>query len=150
MFAPPPRVNLATPSLRDLAERLLAEEREKSAATKEPGVVNVVGRLGGQLTKLAGVAGFHSLLSRALALARTEVDWLGTISVEPDGRLAGFDGQAATSDKDGTTQGEIVLVAQLLGLLNTFIGEPLTLQLVQKAWPDISMHNEPPGKSRTP
>jgi hypothetical protein len=27
-------------------------------------------------------------------------------------------------------------VAQLLGLLVTFIGEPLTLRLVRDAWPD--------------
>jgi hypothetical protein len=30
----------------------------------------------------------------------------------------------------------VIVVAQLLGLLVTFIGEPLTLGLVGDAWPD--------------
>ena len=32
-----------------------------------------------------------------------------------------------------------MIVAQLLGLLVTFIGEPLTLRLVRDAWPNASV-----------
>jgi len=36
-------------------------------------------------------------------------------------------------------QGEIVLVAQLLGLLVTFIGQSLTWSLLQEVWPGLPM-----------
>ena len=33
----------------------------------------------------------------------------------------------------------VAITAHLLGLLVTFIGEPLTLRLVREAWPDASL-----------
>jgi hypothetical protein len=36
-----------------------------------------------------------------------------------------------------------VLVAELLGLLVTFIGEGLTLSLVREAWPGVSIEISP-------
>ena len=36
-------------------------------------------------------------------------------------------------------EGEAVLVAQLIGLLVTFIGEALTLHLLHEAWPEASL-----------
>ena len=58
------------------------------------------------------------------------------MQVRADGSLEGFDG--AGHDQDAGPGGEagVVVVAQLLGLLVTFIGEPLTLRLVRDAWPD--------------
>jgi hypothetical protein len=38
-------------------------------------------------------------------------------------------------DQKEISDGENALVAQLLGLLVTFIGEPLTLSLVREVWP---------------
>ena len=64
--------------------------------------------------------------------------YLGSSSVQvrADGSLEGFD---AARCQEGAAQGGeagVVVVAQLLGLLVTFIGEPLTLRLVRDAWPD--------------
>ena len=36
-------------------------------------------------------------------------------------------------------EGEAVLVAQLIGLLVTFIGEALTLHLLHEAWPQAPL-----------
>ena len=41
-------------------------------------------------------------------------------------------------------QGAEVLVAELLGLLVTLIGETLTLSLVREAWPDASIEAKAP------
>jgi hypothetical protein len=35
----------------------------------------------------------------------------------------------------------VVLLAQLLGLLNAFIGEVLTLRLLRDVWPKIPLDN---------
>jgi hypothetical protein len=46
-----------------------------------------------------------------------------------------------------------MLVAQLLSLLVTFIGEPLTIRLVHDVWPDVPVDNpssrEAHGHDRT-
>jgi hypothetical protein len=91
------------------------------------------------LAKLAGVAGFRSLLSRAVALAKSEDPSLVAVRVGADGSLEGLD---APGQDQGTGAGGaagVVVVAQLLGLLVTFIGEPLTLRLVRDAWPNASV-----------
>ncbi|HEX5453228.1 MAG TPA: hypothetical protein VFX06_05495 [Stellaceae bacterium] len=86
---------------------------------------------------MAGVAGFRSLLSRALALADGEIRWLKAVHVDANGSLEGLD-EAQLSDAE-IAEGEAVLVAHLLGLLVTFIGEALTLHLLHEAWPEASL-----------
>jgi hypothetical protein len=59
--------------------------------------------------------------------------------VRADGLLEGID---RTGDNQGGTVGGeagVVVVAQLLGLLMTFVGEPLMLRIVRDAWPDASI-----------
>ncbi|MBK7752813.1 MAG: hypothetical protein IPI41_09470 [Flavobacteriales bacterium] len=132
-------MNLASPPLRDLAERLLADERDPGEGASDPPVARVCGKLGALLSKLAGAAGYRSLLSRALALAQAEAPALKTLHVLPDGKLIGFYEATEGTHKEEFARSEVALVAQLLGLLNTFIGEPLTLQLVKEAWPEIDL-----------
>jgi hypothetical protein len=43
--------------------------------------------------------------------------------------------ESAKLNKAEIANGEAVLIAQLLDLLVTFIGEALTLRLLQDAWP---------------
>ena len=88
------------------------------------------------LITLAGVAGFRSLLSRALTLARAEAPSLSAIQVAADGSLQGLDELASQTDKERARDGGAILIAQLIGLLLTFIGDGLTLRLVQDVWPD--------------
>jgi len=115
----------------------------ESAAAKPAGVNNspafrVCEKLRQPLSRLAGVAGFRSLLSRALALANDEVRWMKAIHVRADGSLEGLDEAQAQLSETEIADGEIVLIAQLIGLLATFIGEELTLRLVQESWPDAA------------
>ena len=96
------------------------------------------------LTRFAGAAGFASLLRRSLTLARADVPQLRDVQINPDGSLAGLEQLAARelrpgSDWDGGAEGAVAIIAHLLGLLMTFIGLPLTLQLLREAWPDTSL-----------
>jgi hypothetical protein len=132
-----PSMNTATPAMKDLARRLIALETSRDPSEGLVGeAVQVCEKLRVPLAKLAGVAGFRSLMARAMTLATAEVPWLDSVQVRADGSLEGLD--AAERQQGVVPGGEagVVVVAQLLGLLVTFIGEPLTLRLVHDAWPD--------------
>jgi hypothetical protein len=97
---------------------------------------SVLAKLRSHLSRLVGVEGFQALLTRALALAKAEVGWLATVRVQANATLEGFDAAAQQQPSEVVAEGSAVLLAQLLGLLVTFIGEALTLRLVQDVWPE--------------
>ena len=125
---------------RNLAQRLLAYEAvgDENSAPSESAASRVCAKLRGPLITLAGVAGFRSLLSRALTLARAEVPSLSAVQVAADGSLEGLDELVSQTDKEQPRDGGAILIAQLVGLLLTFIGEGLTIRLVQDVWPEAN------------
>ena len=129
-----------SPSTRDLARRLLAvEAASKSGADAHVHeAVRVCEKLRISLTRFAGADGFASLMRRALALARADVPSLQTVKLKPDGSLEGLEELAADATNGGP-DAAVAITAHLLGLLVTFIGEPLTLRLTRDAWPDESL-----------
>lgn len=134
----------ASPEIQDLARRLLAFEaaRSNSSAARADAAAQVIEELRLHLIKLAGVAGFRSLLSRALTLAKAEAPSLKVVQIRADGSLEGFDGIEGSREVEvgaEAVQAGTVLVANLLELLVTFIGTPLTLRLVHVTWPEASM-----------
>jgi hypothetical protein len=135
---------------RDLALRLLAYEDAagESSEPAESSAFRVCERLRQPLITLAGVAGFRSLLSRALTLARAEAPSLSAVQVAADGSLKGLDELASQTDKEQARDGGAILIAQLIGLLLTFIGEGLTLRLVQDVWPKAAFDSRVSEKER--
>lgn len=122
--------------MRDLARRLLAANQTASDPdVREVVLVNEKLRI--SLTRLAGADGFAALLRRALALASAEVPALSSAKVSADGRLEGLE-QLATHAGSVARAAAVAITAHLLGLLVTFVGEPLTLSLVREAWPETS------------
>lgn len=119
------------PTTRELAQRLITYEG--SQIDPADGNIYAVGRvcdkLRGPLATLVGPAGFCSLLMRALTLAKRDAPVLSAWEVRPDGSLEGL--------SDETTQMGAVLIAQLIGLMITFIGESLTLRLLRDVWVDL-------------
>jgi hypothetical protein len=112
---------------------------ETAAATQSeanvPVAFRVCEKLRRPLTTLAGAMGFQSLMLRALTLAKREAPSLSAVEVTADGSLQ--DGDVGTN-LNNHDDGGVLLVAHLLGLLFTFIGETLTLRLVHDIWPDAS------------
>lgn len=131
----------ATPELRAAAERLLDLEAaaDKRASSGVAAAARVVARFRQVLTTLLGVAGFRALLTRAVTLAKAEASDLRAVEVAPDGSLAGLSEAVADGGRRRLTDGEVVLVAHLLGLLVTFVGEALMLRVVQDAWPKVRL-----------
>ena len=133
----------ATPKMREFAKRLIAHESAtKSGRTELTAALLVCDRLRPHLATLMGNIGFKALLSRALALAAAEIPSLLTLHINADGSFERAEGVGV----DRTPEGGVVLVAQLLGLLATFIGEDLTLRLVREVWPKAPFDKSDLGK----
>ena len=124
---------LPSERMRHLARQLLALERagQGSAESNLSAAERVCEALRGQLCTLAGTTGFRELLKRALALARTQVPALSAVGVNPDGSFEGLAELVTNQD----TEAEVVLIAQLLGLLAVLIGEGLTVRILIDVWP---------------
>lgn len=137
---------MASPKTYNLARKLIASQTSRATASAAVGAsatgvdiaAQVVDELRLRLVKLAGIDGFRSLLTRALTLAKQEAPSLCLVEVCRDGTLKGFDDIEHFQEEDGEVGA--ILVAHLLELLVTFIGEPLTLHLVRDAWVDASLN----------
>jgi hypothetical protein len=118
---------------RDLARSLVASEADASATSlqTEPATVRVYERLRRQLGAPVGIGGFQALASRALALAKSESPRLGAVQITASGDLRGLDEVESQTDADEEGEVGIVLIAQLLGLFLTFLGETTTLRLIE-------------------
>lgn len=137
-----------SPALENLTRRILAfEVAQAQAANMEVDEAErACAKLQLTISRLTGPAGFSSLLSRALVLAKAKAPSLEALHVRPDGSLAGF-GEGRQTRGAGELAGDrVILVANLLGLLATFVGESLTLRLVLDSWPDGSI--DPSGSER--
>jgi len=120
------------PQTRDLALRLLANEGIAGNTSQPPefAAFGVCERLRQPLITLAGVAGFRSILSRALTLAKAEAPSLSAVQVAADGSLMGLDELRPQVDADQAREAGVILITQLLGLLVRVVGEATTLRLV--------------------
>lgn len=130
------------PAIQDLSKRILAEEAHTPFSAFE--------KLRQHLAKLVGIAGFHSLLARSLVLATPKALWLLGVRVGSDGTLEDFHEGDPLSEAL-VAEGCTALLAQFLALLVTFIGESLTLRLVQEIWPTVRLNdmNSPSEETTT-
>jgi hypothetical protein len=78
-----------------------------------------------------GIDGFQALASRALALAKSESPRLSNVQVTPNGGLRGLGEVESEMNADEDGEAGIILIAQLLGLFLTFLGEATTLRLIE-------------------
>jgi hypothetical protein len=132
---------------RDWARQLLDYETAVGATSMpvESAGACVYEKLRRSLCELAGVAGFHSLASRALMLATSNTPSLSAVQIAADGSLQGLNDAEPPADNHHVREGDVVLIAQLLKLLLIFIGQSLTLSLVRDVWPDIAIDDTIPG-----
>lgn len=133
--------------MRSVAVRLIAEEfrARDPADTRGRAAFRACEKLRRPLSTLVGIVGFRSLLSRALTLAKAEVPWLGVLQINPDGSLDFPAAVEAQLQMDEAAEGGAALIAELLGLLVTFIGVDLTLRFVQEVWPKAALSDSESG-----
>ena len=118
---------------RELARSLVASEADAATTPllSEPATVRVYERLRRQLGAPVGSDGFQALASRALALAKSESPRLSNVQVTPNGGLRGLGEVESEMNADEDGEAGIILIAQLLGLFLTFLGEATTLRLIE-------------------
>ena len=149
------------PKIRDLAHRLVACEAvaTKTTEPRKSATLRVYEKLRDGLSEFAGVAGFESIASRALVLARTEDPSLNAVQISSNGELHGLGRDLGKTenpidiDKDRAgesqaSEGEIILIARILGLLLLFLGEAIVLSLLRITWPGAAFddHNSENGR----
>ena len=135
----------ATPQMRDLAARVVAFEARAndSSGAGNPVAFAICEKLRPHWANLMGSIGFRTLLSRALVSAHGKAAWLRAVHVQPDGVLAWSDkpeGQMAAGEMAAGEMavGSAMLLVELLGLLEGFIGETLAMRMMQDVWPKLS------------
>jgi CheY-like chemotaxis protein len=124
----------AQANLVGLARVLLVHESSaKKGGDNSPTIFRVFDKIRGPLLNVAGETGFRSILARALALAKPEVGWLWPVKVSDSGSFEGLVLAEGSITPAEISRGEIAIVAQMLGLLFTFLGESMTRSLLEEA-----------------
>jgi hypothetical protein len=138
--------NALSPIARATARQLFAYEAGagESSGGNVAAAIRVFEKLRRPLSTLVGATGFRMLLGRALTLAKAQDPNLGAVRVQPDGSLEGL--SELRPNENG--QAGVALIAQLLSLLESFIGPELALRLVADEWPDLpAFEREAGGES---
>ena len=151
----------------NLVQRLLLVEAAETrvAAEDQEGELlietaeRILDKLRGHLSRKIGAEGFRTLLARSLTLTKAQYPYLSEVKVAADGSLSGLreaaeSVKAADAAQEGEAQsvsaeGTAALVAQLLELLITFIGEELTRRIVSTIWLDFIWGNDLIGNNAT-
>jgi hypothetical protein len=138
----------ATPAAHAVAQHLLAYEATQGtpAEPQKQAMDRVCEKLRASFSRFAGVAGFRSILTRSLTLAQRDTPWLVSVEVTVDGALAGFGEGAQAQGPAAAAAGGCAILTQFLGLLHTFVGEPLTRRLLADVWPDTLFDTPLPGR----
>jgi hypothetical protein len=118
---------------RDLARRLIASEANETTASLQtkPATARVYERLRRQLGASVGADGFQALASRALALAKSESPRLSSVQLTASGGLRGLGEIESQTDVEEDGEAGVILIAQLLGLFLSLLGEATTLRLIE-------------------
>jgi hypothetical protein len=124
---------LPPPMIRDWARRLIASEvdSDPSSSQTELATLRVYENLRRQLCAPVGVDGFQALASRALALAKSHSPRLSAVQVTANGGLRGLGEIELQMDRDEDGEVGIILIAQLLGLFLSLLGEAATVRLIE-------------------
>jgi len=124
---------LPPPMIRDWARRLIAFEvhADSSSTQTQLATLRVYEKLRHQLCAPVGVDGFQALASRALSLAKSQSPRLSAVQVTANGGLCGLGEVESQMDTDEEGEVGIILIAQLLGLFLTLLGEAATVRLIE-------------------
>jgi hypothetical protein len=91
------------------------------------------------LELLMGTAGLQALIGRSIQITAREFPWLAKVTPAPsaDCALEGLAEAASATDPRDAMEGYVALLAAIIALLITFIGEDLTSRFVRQAWPKV-------------
>jgi hypothetical protein len=138
-------------SLQELARRAIKTRLAGPAtsAAAAQAMQGSCGELYRVLETVMGPAGLQALIGRAIQLTARDHPWLTRVTpgTAVDCALSGLTEAAGPLEAGDATEGCAALLASILWLLITFIGEDLTLRFVRHAWPDAPLSNLREGSS---
>jgi hypothetical protein len=125
--------------LRQAIQRALAQEAGTDADAKAlaGAALRVYETLAGQLTLLIGEGGVRALTARSLHLVQRDFPWLAEAK-EPgpsEGPFAQVGFSLQRQEPAVAREAAATTLATLGGLLETLIGEKLTMRVLRAAWP---------------
>lgn len=128
----------ATPKSRCFAGSLIRHEAlvNPPSSPKRATALPVLHKLRPLLATFMGKTGYQALILRAMIMASEEVPWLCNVEIAANGALENYNEQSAKHETDEKADGSEILLAHLISLLVAFIGEILTLRLINELWPD--------------
>ena len=125
---------LTPPMISDWARKLVASEADTDSTTAQtkPATLRVYEKLRQQFRAPVGVDAFQALASRALSLTKSQFPTLSGVNVTSNGGLRGsVEAEAPLSlGEDGEVG--VILIAQMLRLLLTLLGETATARLIEE------------------
>ncbi len=121
---------------RPLARELLA--REMSDGQLVPAAEALYGRLHESLSRSIGEAGYLALINRAMLNARERYAALNPVALSgpPHPWLVGLDRSVEDYGAEAATEAIVEVVAELIEILNRFVGATLAIRLIRTAWPE--------------
>jgi hypothetical protein len=136
------------PMIRDWARRLVASEidAEPTSAQTEVATLRVYEKLRQQLCAPVGADGFQALAARALSLAKSQSPRLSTVEIMASGSLSGLSEVEPQTGTDEEGEVGIILIAQLLELFLTLLGEAATVGLIES----VPLRIEAKAELKTP
>jgi len=135
---------LPPPTISDWARKLIASEvdAESTTAQTEFATLRVYEKLRQQFRAPVGVDAFHALASRALSLTKSRFPTLSGVNVTADGGLLGLAEVEAPLNLGQDSEVGIILIAQMLRLFLTLLGEAATVRLIEDAPLQIDIKSE--------
>ncbi|MCP9495856.1 MAG: hypothetical protein MSG64_15515 [Pyrinomonadaceae bacterium MAG19_C2-C3] len=132
----------ATPELLELARRLLAHEAKQSRPRGNAAAMKrACERLSEPVNSLVGAGGLRALVARALYLAKQEFAWLEGVKADETAvcSFSNLDEATAGQPADEASRGTAQILANIIWLLVTFIGDDIVLRLVHETWSDVPL-----------
>ena len=125
--------------LRQAIQRALAREAGTGTDAKAlaAAALRVYETLAGQLALLIGDGGVRALTARSLHLVQRDFPWLAEAQeTDPsEGPFAQLGFSLSRQEPTVATEGAAAALATLGGLVETLIGETLTMRVLRAAWP---------------
>jgi hypothetical protein len=132
-----------SPSHRALARWLVTTEME---ATEEPlaapeAAERVFGKLSKRLARLITDVGADALVARAVHLSLAAFPLLGGAQIRrsDDSLIISLRETADRTESSQVAEGFEAVLATLVALLVSFIGEDLTARILREVWPELAM-----------
>ena len=132
-----------TPALALAARRLLGREGSDGKGSPKQvaaGAVEAWKKLFAHLAQHLGEGGIRALFERSLTLTRAKFPWLPSLAEAPPqgSPWVALRASLETRGSDEALEASVAMVAAFIGLLGKFIGEDLTMRLLQEVWPEIT------------